>query len=203
MTGVLITLSGIDGSGKSTVARRLHDAVAAAGRSVRVVRPMRRDPGFIGAVASMEPPSQVDADEWTTGREEFVAAYISWTLAVNAIEIIRPALAAGEVVICDRWVADHVVSQTWFGVDVGSHAPVLATLPDPDVAFLVDCDPELAQRRIDARGDAGAGTGHEFLHHFRTGLADWFTGRPHVRLDGGQAEQEVFRLALRSIEVAL
>jgi dTMP kinase len=181
--GYLISLSGIDGSGKSSLAERLCRALQRAGRTARIVRTMRRDPAFVTTVSSLELPPAAGED-WKLAREEFLASYLSWTLAVNAAEIVCPALARGEVVICDRYRADHHVSQAWFGVDISGHQPILATMPQPDVAFLVDCDPAVAQRRIDTRGAAGAGTGRDFLRYSREGFLRWFDDHPHVRLDG-------------------
>ena len=97
MTGRFIALEGGEGSGKSTQARLLADE--------------------LGAVATYEPgDTAVGAairalllDPATSGLDDRAEALLmAADLAQHAREVIRPALASGRHVVCDRYVASSI-----------------------------------------------------------------------------------------------
>ena len=93
---MLISFEGIDGSGKSTQARLLADALAARGQQVRRVR----EPG--GA----DLPERVRAlllDPALAIADRAELLLFSAARAQLVEEVIRPALASGETVIADRF----------------------------------------------------------------------------------------------------
>ena len=106
MSGVFIALEGIDGSGKSTIARRLVAELQGAGR----VAVLTREPGgtaigeqirtvLLGqASASMLPETEMLL---------FAAAR-----AQHVGEVIRPALAQGLIVVTDRF-SDSSLAYQW------------------------------------------------------------------------------------------
>ena len=97
MRGKLITLEGIDLSGKSTQAQKLFDYLKASGRKVILVR----EPGgtkiseqirrvlLTGKNLGLTPPTELLL--YLSARAQLVS------------EIIRPALNSGKIVICDRF----------------------------------------------------------------------------------------------------
>ena len=97
MTGLLITLEGIEGSGKTTQASRLRDSLVEAGIPVCLTR----EPGG-------SPLAERVRDLILRGGEEPLApgAELLLFLAARAQHVartIRPALGRGEVVVCDRF----------------------------------------------------------------------------------------------------
>ena len=93
---MLITFEGIDGSGKSTQARRLADALRQRGETVRPVR----EPGGVETAerirALLLDPALAIAD-----RAELLLFSAARAQLVD--EVVRPAIAAGEVVLADRF----------------------------------------------------------------------------------------------------
>jgi dTMP kinase len=142
-----ITFEGVEGSGKSTLQRRLAEALTACGHAVLCVR----EPG---GTAVGERIRDVVLDAAEHGRVE------AWTelflmLAARA-QIVRerivPALESDQIVLCDRYMDASVAYQgggRGLGAEVVQRLNRLATgeLP-PDLTFLVDLDPELGQRRL-------------------------------------------------------
>jgi len=148
--GLLVTLEGPDGSGKSTQASLLAQSLMARGWQVTVTR----EPGgtTVGEqirrvlLDPAHPPLQprTEALLFCAARSELVT------------EVVRPALAAGRVVVCDRY-ADSTLAYQGFGRGVP-----LAWLRElvrgattgisPDVTVLLDLPVEMGLERRRAAG---------------------------------------------------
>ena len=95
--GLFLTFEGIDGSGKSTQCKLLADALRAEGREVVLTREPGGSPG---AEEIRRLVLEGDPDRWSAQTE-----LLLFTAArrVHLERTILPALAAGKVVICDRF----------------------------------------------------------------------------------------------------
>jgi len=148
VSGLFITFEGIDGSGKSTQARLLADRLCAAGRDVVLTR---EPGGSIGAEEIRRLVLEGDPDRWSSETETllFTAARRD-----HLERLIRPALAQGQIVICDRFADSTRIYQ---GVTRGDLREMVDQLHDlvigqnPDLTFLVDIDPETGLRRALSR----------------------------------------------------
>jgi len=148
--GLLIVIEGIDGTGKSTQARRL--GAWLAGRGCEVLLSREPTDGQWGAKlrASAATGRLSAADElayFLNDRREHVATKIA------------PALAAGQVVILDRYYFSTMAYQGARGFDP-AHIRQLNEefAPVPDLLLILDLDLDTALARIGARGD----TANEF-----------------------------------------
>ena len=147
--GRFITFEGIEGSGKSTqiarLARRLGDL---GGEIVQVREPGATAIGDRIRAVLLDPSCSGMCDE----TEMFLFAA---SRAQLVREVIRPALEAGKVVLCDRFVHSSLAYQGR-GRDLGRevvagvNAPAVAGLT-PDRVVLLDMDPMEALRRAAAR----------------------------------------------------
>lgn len=148
---MFISFEGIDGSGKSTQARLLADTLAADG--VDVIH--TREPG--GSAGAEEIRALVlegEPDRWSAETEIllFTAARRD-----HLEKTIRPALARGQVVICDRFADSTRVFQ---GATRGNlrakvdllHAEMIGI--EPDLTLLFDMDPALGLARAKGRQTA-------------------------------------------------
>ncbi len=149
--GLFISFEGIDGSGKSTQARRLTDTLRARGRAVTLTREPGGSPGaeeIRRLVLTGEP------DRWSPEVEIllFTAARRD-----HLDRTIKPALARGETVITDRFADSTRMYQGLArngGPDLRAlvdslHAQVIGA--EPDLTFLIDIDPAEGHARADAR----------------------------------------------------
>ena len=98
MKARFITLEGGEGVGKSTQATRLAEALRA--RGIDVVQ-TREPGGSPGAEAIRGLLLDGDADRWTAGAEALLFAAAR---ADHVAKTIRPALARGAWVVCDRFL---------------------------------------------------------------------------------------------------
>lgn len=149
--GVFITFEGIDGSGKSTQARRLADHLRATGRDVVLTREPGGSPG---AEEIRRLVLEGDPDRWSAETEIllFTAARRD-----HLEKTIAPALTAGKAVICDRF-ADS--TRLYQGITRGDLRGVVDQLHalmigrEPDLTFIIDMDPALGLARAKGRNGA-------------------------------------------------
>lgn len=150
--GFLLALEGIDGAGKSVQARAVGAALTARGHSVVLTHEPTRGPW-----------GQLLRDSATRGRlapAEELEAFLR-DREQHVRELIRPALAAGQIVITDRYYFSTVAYQGARGFDP---AELLrrneAFAPEPDLLVLLDLDPAVGRNRIGQRD----GRTNEFEH---------------------------------------
>ena len=148
--GRFITLEGGEGAGKSTQIQVIKDYLMTRGNDVVVTR----EPG--GTSEGQEIRNLLvsgDKDKWSPLSETLL---ILADRAAHLERIIRPALAEGKYVVCDRFFDSTKAYQGvagGLGLDVihNLQQPVLGkTLPD--VTLLLDIDPEKGLRRAQERG---------------------------------------------------
>ena len=148
-TGRFISFEGIDGSGKSTQARMLDAYLRAAGHDVILTREPGGSPG---AEQIRKLVLEGDPDRWSAETELllFTAARRD-----HLERTIRPALAAGQIVICDRFVDSTRMYQGLRSGDLRGKVDALHDLmigQDPDLTLLIDMDPDTGLGRALGRG---------------------------------------------------
>lgn len=137
--GRFITLEGGEGAGKSTLARGLADALGAQGAEIVLTREPGGAPGADAIRALLV---SGDASRWSATEEAllFAAARLN-----HLTHTIRPALARGGWVICDRYYDSTRAYQVAAGGLAPETLDTLNTLihaPAPDLTLVLDLDPE-------------------------------------------------------------
>ena len=164
MTGRFITFEGVDGSGKSTQARLLAAHLEEQGHAVRLTR---EPGGSAGAEEIRRLLVEGDPARWSAETEIllFTAARRD-----HLEKTIRPALAAGETVISDRFADSTRIYQgatrgDLRGVVDALHAQMIGQ--EPDLTLILDMDPSQALGRGLARG-----SGEDRFEDFGLGFQD-------------------------------
>ena len=181
MLGKLITLEGPEGAGKTVLARRLADALAARGHAVTLTR----EPGGTAlgerlramlleragdAAVSIDP--RADALLFNAARAQLVA------------EVIGPALDAGDVVLCARFT-DSTLAYQGYGAglpidELRAIARVATGGLAPDRTILLDVAPDVGMRRKapDAHNRFESGFDLEFHRRVRSGFLELAAQEP-------------------------
>lgn len=146
--GRFISFEGIDGSGKSTQARLLADHLRAQGHDVVLTREPGGSPGAEEIRALV---LQGDPDRWSAETELllFTAARRD-----HMERLITPALAAGKIVICDRFADSTRMYQGLSRGDLRGTVDALHALMigrEPDLTILIDMDPTEGLARAKGR----------------------------------------------------
>lgn len=190
---MFISFEGIDGSGKSTQARRLARTLQEAGAETVLTREPGGSPG---AEEIRRLLVEGRSERWSPETELllFTAARRD-----HVERLIRPALARGAHVITDRFADSSRVYQGLARADLRDLVEDLHRLTigiEPDRTFLIDTDPDIALARGRARGgveDRFETLGLDFQRRLRSGflaLAAEQSDRIRV-IDGSGGEEAV------------
>ncbi len=145
LRGLFIVIEGIDGTGKSTQVRRLGEWFAAQGREVVLSREPTDQPWGKKLRESAGTGRLSPADE---------LQYFLNDRRQHVDELIKPALAAGKVVILDRYYFSTMAYQGSRGFDpVEIRRKNEEFAPVPDLLLILDLDVDSALERISSRGD--------------------------------------------------
>jgi len=203
--GFFITFEGIEGCGKSTQLELLKAHLEKKGRAVFSVR----EPG--GTLLGERVRSVL-----LNGTEEGIDPWAELFLyeacrAQLVAKVIRPALAQGKVVLCDRFF-DSTLAYQGFGrgLDVekieGLNALATGGLV-PDLTFLVDCAEEVGLKRAWARINASMGAREDrfekeelaFHRRVRDGFLEIARAAPRVKVVDGSREISTVHGEIRDI----
>jgi dTMP kinase len=200
-SGLFISFEGIDGAGKSTHIAALAEALRAAGRTVTLTR----EPGGTPLAEKLRAMVLGDAMDALTESLLIFAARRD-----HLTTIIAPAIARGDVVLCDRFTDATFAYQ---GGGRGFDLAVLKTLEEwvqgraqgtsanqdivqPDLTVWFDLAPEEAAKRLAGARvpDKFEAQPVEFFRRVARGYADRLEADPKrfVRIDAGQGREAVW-----------
>lgn len=161
--GLFVSVDGPSGAGKSTIVQHLAQLLVAAGGAVHVTAEPSTGP--IGALC-------YELTETIAGHA--LACLYAADRYHHLETEIRPNCAASRVVLSDRFVASGLVMQRFDGVDPTFLWQLNAEAARPDLAVILEADPEVISERLRDRGphnrfQLSPGSAHTEAHS---------TGRP-------------------------
>ena len=170
MPGYFISFEGTEGCGKSTHIRKLTDRLEADGHTVRAIR----EPGGTDSGEQIRNLLK-HGPENLTPEAELLLMHASRAQLVR--EIIRPALAAGEVVLCDRFFDSTTI---YHGAGRGLDSVHVQAVIDfavgetrPDLTLLLQIPLEISEKRRAKRSgsDRFESADREFFKRIEAGYA--------------------------------
>ena len=196
MTGLFITFEGGEGCGKSTQIAALKARLKAMGKTVV----QTREPGGTPLGESVRNLLQYD-DAGQGMSPEAELLLFAASRAQHVRELIAPAIAEGQIVLCDRFLDSTTVYQ---GVARAIDSKKVDTInqfaigdTNPDLTILIDLPPEIGLARVHARSngklDRMEKEAIEFFQAVRQGYLDLAKSEPKrfLVLDGSQSVEEL------------
>ena len=144
-SGHLIAFEGLDQSGKQTQAERLLAAFRAAGHTSEFLT----FPAYETAIGE-------EIDRALHGQRDYHPDTLQLLYIANRFEFkprIASWLAAGTMVVCDRYLASSIAYGEAQGVDAGWLADIQRHLPQPSLTLFMDMTPEVSLTRKHADRD--------------------------------------------------
>jgi dTMP kinase len=190
--GFLIALEGVDGAGKTTQARLLAAALQQRGREVVLTQEPTTGPQGQKLRSYLQGPTR-----HLTPEAELALFLLDRREHVE--QVIKPALAAGKVVISDRYYYSSVAYQGALGLDPGRILALNETFaPRPDLVIIlkVPLKTALARRVQGRREPRQLSESPEYLERVAA-IYDTLEG-PHLhRLAATGPREETHALILR------
>ncbi len=203
--GLFITLEGIDGCGKSTLAKNLTDALRTAGHTVLLTKePGGSKLGVAIREILHEQPEPLEA----------VSEFLLFAAdrAEHFRKIIIPALNAGTIVISDRCADSSVAYQGYArGLDISFISYVNAVAMAgivPACTIFIHIEPEIAFERLSMRGNGKLTSiesrGISFMQRAQDGFERLFKNRSNViQLDGNTTQANLLQQVLIALKQQL
>jgi dTMP kinase len=139
--GIFVSIDGPGGSGKSTVAAITAELLTGHGLAVYETTEPSRTP--LGKLIR-------------TGTDEYTGMALACLVAGDRhhhlVAEIHPALSAGQVVICDRYVPSSLVLQRMDGIGWDVIRQLNNGTDQPGLAVILNAAPEVIEARLNARG---------------------------------------------------
>jgi dTMP kinase len=197
--GRLITIEGIDGAGKSTLARSLAEVLAARREPVELIR----EPGGV-EISERIRALLIDPQLPISPRSE--ALLYAAARAQLVEQLLEPRLAAGALLILDRFVDSSLAYQgagRGLGIDQISLLNRFATGPlEPDRTLLLDLPAAVGRaRKHDEEPDRLEREGSEFFETIAQAYRDLAREQPQrIRtIDAQASPEEVLEAALEAL----
>jgi len=198
--GRFVVLEGGEGSGKSTQAKRLAKRLEAAGRETLLTH----EPGHTPLGESIR--KLLLHEDWDlTPRAELLLMLAD--RAQHTSEVIRPALADGKVVVCDRFTPS---SMTYQGVGRGLGVEPVEQISafaagglEADLVVVLDLADDIASARVAAERDRMERAGEDFhdaVRHAYRSLAERYGW---TLVDGSGTRDEVAARVWAAVEPVL
>lgn len=200
--GKFITFEGGEGAGKSTQVARLAERLRAGGLETVVAR----EPGGTPLGESIRELVLKAPPEPMTELLLFAAAR-----AEHVAKVIRPALAHGTWVVCDRFIDSTRVYQGLLGgvpTDLIGAVEAYTVAPTfPDLTIVLDLSPEDGLKRTEARGELSRfdAKNRDYHQSLRDGFVAIARAEPErcVVIDGAQAADAIASEVWRTVETRL
>ena len=187
-----ITFEGVEGCGKSTQSKILHESLT----QKNILATLTREPGGTKASEKIREILLSDDLEQLESKTE---SFLNFAARIEHVEkLIKPITANNEVVICDRFYDSTIAYQGYgFGNDI-EQIKILNNIAisnfTPDITFLIDIDVEKCFARIKNResNNRYERLDIDFHKRVREGFLNIAQNNPRVKvIDGNQKITEI------------
>ncbi len=199
--GIFITFEGGEGSGKTTVINGLNEYLKNLNYEVIITR----EPGGID-IAEQIRDIILDVKNTNMTRETETLLYAASRMQ-HLSEKVIPALNAGKIIICDRYLDSSLAYQGYargIGFDNVLLANNFALNHMPDITFFLDVNPETGLARIENRDkldriDLEEKSFHDKVYEGYMQVCEMYKDRI-IKIDGTKKPSEVTEEIIKQID---
>lgn len=190
--GLFVSVDGPSGAGKSTIVRHLAQLLVAEGEDVHVTA--EPSDGPIGALCR-------ELTESVTGHA--LACLYAADRYHHVETEVRPFVEQGQMVISDRYIPSGLVMQRFDGIDPQFLWWLNSEASRPDLAVILEADPEVIAERLTDRGPHNRfqltpGSAHAEAHFYRQATERLIqAGFDVLRVDCNQRPSEQSAVVIR------
>jgi len=191
-SGIFVSVDGPSGAGKTTIVHHLAQLLVAQGEHV-----------YVTAEPSAGPIGKLCHELTETVSGHALACLYAADRYHHLATEIRPYLAAGDIVISDRYVASGLVIQRFDDVAPDFLWQLNEQVDRPGLAVILDADPEVISDRLKERGPHNRfqhvpGSSHAEVAYYREAAERLVTaGFKVLRVDCGERPPEQTAAAIR------
>ena len=189
-----VTFEGIDGSGKTTVAKLVYEKIESEGK--KVVFTYEPTDSWIGRC--VQNCIETDCDP-------FITAFTFIADRIEHCKQIKKWLDSGNIVICDRYAdSTYAYQEVQLRDKIDDPIRWLKELSkdkilDPDRIFIFDVDPEISLKRIQKREKLIPFEKVSFLKKVRKNYLDLIDGPSYIKLDASSSIDELVDICYNDI----
>ena len=191
--GKLIYICGIDGSGKTTLAKNLSNHFG----DKSIFLPLNNSKRFINEIDSF--CKEYNTDRWSIFSEYFRGNIWALELVYFCENILKPALKKYEYVFIDRYYICNAIYSTLLVTNKLVNR-LHELLIKPDMVFYININPEIAFERILKRNEQK--TPKESLDNLKLAsdlYSRYLEDKSYYELDGEKSENQILKSVLQII----
>lgn len=198
MQGLLIVFEGVEGSGKTTQLRRCSDWLQSGGLGEKIPVVVTREPG--GTTLGLGLRKLLLEEDASLIQDRAELLLYAADRAQHVEEFLKPQLAQGAVILCDRYTDSTIAYQGYGrGLDLKliQQLNYIATGGlESDLTLWLDVDAQIGLQRAQHRGKADRIEQADLAFHQKvqqgfTQLAQSYPQRI-VRIDASQGQEDVY-----------
>lgn len=205
MSGLFITFEGGEGSGKTTIIKKLAAYYQDLGFGIRVTR----EPGGV-KIAEQIRNVILDVNNKEMNPKTEAILYAA-SRVEHLDKVVIPELERGSIILCDRYIDSSLVYQGYargLGIEKVMQINMFALDYLPKITFFFDVTPEVALERIkknhreENRLDLESLEFHRAVYDGYVKLTEMFPERI-IRIDGDRDIEDIFRDCVKEIDKIL
>jgi dTMP kinase len=190
--GLFVVIEGIDGTGKSTQLHLLSEKLQQLGYAVVSTREPTEGP-FGQKIR------ELFIDRQTVSHEEELELFIA-DRDQHVQEVINPALTDGCVVVCDRYYLSTVAYQGANGMDLEFIMEKNKDFPVPDLAIILEIEPDQGINRIQNQRNENPNTFEEESNLRKVAAIFSSMQHPYIkRINGSDTIENVHHLLVNAV----
>lgn len=198
--GLLIEVCGLDGSGKTTQARRIVELLKSKKLPAHYIHPFKNKEWVSKELKEIALIYDKTFNEMYSNNVK-IDVY-SLDLLYNSLVTIKPLLDHNNIVIVDKYKMDSEVYIPLFTEEDNLFSYSKNLMPDPDIIFFLEIDPLITKKRVDLRDPQknNLRESYDYMERANQTFLEVSSRYNMIHIDGTKAIEEITSEIMNYIE---